>query len=225
MTFTIDPNNLPSVGSYNEALSVYASARPLRNGNGDRYLHMYDKNKRVALDPANQDVIFYYYNTDVVRWHKDNSVTINMGGWYTTPTRTFASMLSGHMVSISKHNTMVCGKAIDDRATIKDGVVISGSVPVTKLVVDRKRAIELMRPWQHVLLHAKALYAMDNYVFYDRKPWVLSSEAIPPVDQVDIWVREFARWGDNYEKLARRLRNRVYTLENGALVKEVVIPA
>ena len=165
MAFSIHAHLLPSINSYAQALDQYNGAIPFnRSTTTTRYLaSRSDITKLVWKDNATQNVIFKYHDTDVVRWHADNTVTINVD-YNSISTRTFASRLSGHGVYNDKGYTMVCGKAIGARATIKDGIVISGSIPTTKLVVNRKRAKEVMQPWQPVLLHARAIYVMDNNV-------------------------------------------------------------
>ena len=143
-------------------------------------------------------------------------------------TRTFASRLSGHSVSTNKGYQFVCDKAIGARATIKDGVVMSGSVPVIKTSIDRKRAKEVMLPWQPVLLHAKVIYAMDNNVFSNTANWRYNTfiEVVPPaVEGIDIFVLAHSTRSDTYDTFAQRLRNKIYSVANGALVETVVLAA
>ena len=227
MAFSINAYNLPSIRSYDQALDLYNNANLIK-GSNERYLVKgYDDRKRVALDVSKQDVIFRYYYTDVVHWHADNTVTIEVG--YTSmSTRTFASCLSGHYVSKDKGYTYVCDKAIGARATIKDGVVISGSIPVMKTTVDRKRAKEVMLPWQGVLLHARAIYAMDNNVFSNADNWRYNPfiEPVPPaIEDIDGFVLAHSGRTDTYDTFAQRLRDRIWTVANGALVETVALAA
>ena len=227
MAFSINAYNLPSINSFNQALSIYNDARPLKNNNERDLVKGYDSSKRVSLDTSKQDVLFYYHHTDVVLWHADNTVTIDVG-YNSVSTRTFASRLSGHYVSRDKGYQYVCGKAIGARATIKDGVVISGTVPVIKTSIDRKRAKEVMLPWQGVLLHARAIYAMDNNVFTNGinfGRFVIEEHQQPSVEDTHQWVMSFSRYADTYDTFAQRLRNKIYSVANGALVETVVLAA
>ena len=229
MAFSIQAHLLPSIRNYNEALCTYNNAIPRnRYDNAMRYLaSRSDVTKLVWKDDATQDINFRYHDTDVVIWHADNTVTIDVD-YNSVSTRTFASRLSGHDVYSNKGYTMVCGKAIGGRATIKDGIVISGAIPTTKLVVNRKRAKEVMQPWQPVLLHAKAIYTMDNNVFTDSANWrygtFLRTEP-PELADINDFVLENSVRIDTYDTFAQRLRNKVYTVENGAYIEKVVVAA
>ena len=229
MAFSIQANLLPSIRSYNKALDQYNGAIPFnRSSSSTRYLaSRSDITKLVWKDNATQDINFRYHNTEVVTWHADNTVTIEVG-YDSMSTRVFASRLSGHDVTINKGYTMVCGKAIGARATIKDGVVVSGSIPVVKTSVDRKQAREVMLPWQPVLLHAKVIYAMDNNVFHNETSWRYNTftEPVPPaLEDIDGFVLAFSFRTDTYDVLAQRLRNKICTIANGALVETVVVAA
>ena len=228
MAFSIHAHLLPSINSYAEALDQYNGAIPFKYSTAMRFIaSRSDVTKLVWKDDASQDINFRYHSTNVVTWHTDNTVTINVD-YDSVSTRTFASRLSGHGVHNSKGYTMVCGKAIGARATIKDGTVISGSIPVIKLVVNRKRAKEIMLAWQPVLLHAKAIYAMNKDVFNNTANWRYSTfiKTEPPeLADINDFVLENSVRLDSYNSFAQRIRNKVYSVENGALIEQVEIPA
>ena len=228
MAFSIYAHLLPSIGSYAQALDQYNGAIPFKYSTAMRFIaSRSDVTKLVWKDDASQDINFRYHSTNVVTWHTDNTVTINVD-YDSVSTRTFASRLSGHGVHNSKGYTMVCGKAIGARATIKDGTVISGSIPVIKLVVNRKRAKEVMQQWQPVLLHARAIYAMDNNVFQvgaGYRRFANNGDEPPSVEDMHDWVLDFCHFYDTYDTFAQKLRNKVHTVENGAYIKKVVVAA
>ena len=232
MAFSLNTNNLPSIRSYNEAVTLWSNAEISKKDDGRRYLwSKYDSSKLINYNETTGDVFMTYYLTDVVIWHKDNSVTINTGGYINPSTHTFINCLSGYGVSTYKgnqviwigHNMPVCFSQI---ITLKGNTVISGGVPHTKTTADRKRANEVLKPWKPVLALTKALYAMDRNCFMELPHRHVSREVYkeaPSLDDLHKTIYDIANRLDTYATFAERLKWNVLSVENGALV-ETTIP-
>ena len=232
MAFSLQANNLPHARSYLDAVTLWGNAEISKKDEGRRYLwRRYDSSKLINYNETTGDVFMTYYNTDVVIWHKDNSVTINTGGYINPSTSMFAHCLSGYGVGRYKGNQVVwVGHSIPvcfiQVITLRGNTVISGGVPYTKLATDRKRANEVLKPWKPVLDMAKALYAMDKDCFKDCDYSYMIREVYrkaPSLDDVHKTVYTIANRYDTYANFAARLKNNVMNVENGALV-EMTIP-
>ena len=232
MAFSLQANALPYIRSYADALNHYNNAEYSKKNPAYRYLwRKYDQDKLIRYYDETGDVAIRYCYTDVVTWHKDNSVTINTEGYMNPSTHTFATCLSGYSMSRHKGYQVVWVGGVpvcfNQRITLAEDKVIRGGVPYTRITIDRKRANAVLKIWKPVLAMAKALYVMDNDCFsrsgtrtigvvglYDAAPLTL--------DKVHAKVTQVAYINDTYNSFAERLKNNVYSIENGALVATIV---
>ena len=157
MAFALQANALPSIWSYVDAINYYNNAEHNNKYTSYRYLwRKYDQDKLIRYDEATGDETIKYCYTDVVTWHKDNSVTLNTGGYMNPSTHTFATCLSGYSMSRHKGYQVVwVGDApvyFNRRITLAEDRVIRGGEPYTRIDIDRKRANAVLKPWKPVPL-------------------------------------------------------------------------
>lgn len=92
MTFGLSMRGVSYVTTYGAAVAMYNKATPWRGEDVDGECPLPQKRSRdygVRMDGT--DVVFRYHRTDVIRWHKDGSYTLDTGGYRTRSTGEFAS--------------------------------------------------------------------------------------------------------------------------------------
>ena len=230
MAYSLRANALPYIRSYADALNHYNNAEYSKKNPAYRYLwRKYDQDKLIRYYDVTGDVAIRYCYTDVVTWHKDNSVTIDTDGYMTPSTHTFATGLSGYRVSTHKgHQVVWVGDVpvcFNQRITLAEGKVIRGGVPYTRVTVDRKRANAVLKIWKPVLAMAKALYVMDNDCFREAAHihWSDADYNLSPtLENAHNIIYSVATRYDTYYTFAARIKNKVYSTENGALVATTI---
>jgi len=238
MAFALQQWQLPQVRSYAEALKLYDNAKINKKDDNRRYLYRaYDQSKLIQFDANTEDVTMWYCNVPCVKWHKDGTVTLNLGGWYTVSTNAFMSALSGMgyykkfgttCVSVgygyygnpaSKWRTAAFHNIVHLRVQDSPPRVelISGEVPLRKSVINRVKAKEAMAQWRHVLAHIKALCALGGGkttegVLYWKYAYINNEtfDAPPTVEGVHDWVNCCVPVHETYETISRWMRKQVY---------------
>ena len=92
MAFGLSMSSVPYVTAYDAAVAMYNKATPWRGEDPDGERPLPQKRSRdygVRMDGT--DVVFRYHRTDVVRWHRDGSYTLDNGGYRSRSTGAFAS--------------------------------------------------------------------------------------------------------------------------------------
>jgi hypothetical protein len=92
MAFALNMRGTGYVTSYAAAVAMYNRATPWRGEDpaGERPLPN-KRHRTMGVRMDNEDVVFRYHHTDVIRWRQDGSYTINTGGYDTLSTCGFAS--------------------------------------------------------------------------------------------------------------------------------------
>jgi len=131
MPFALRMHRTGYVKSYADAVTMYNRATPWRGEDpvGERPL----PNKRtrdIGVRMDNEDVVFRYHHTDVIRWRKDGSYTINTGGYDTMSTCEFASHFMPQRHWLTKNTAHL---NIDDwtYAVVGHEVTVSGTGTVS----------------------------------------------------------------------------------------------
>ena len=92
MSFGLSMGGVSYVTTHDAAVAMYNKATPWRGEDPDGERPLPEKRSRdygVRMDGT--DVVFRYHRTDVIRWHKDGSYTLDTGGYRTRSTGEFAS--------------------------------------------------------------------------------------------------------------------------------------
>ena len=92
MSFGLSMRGVSYVTTHDAAVAMYNKATPWRGEDPDGERPLPEKRSRdygVRMDGT--DVVFRYHRTDVIRWHKDGSYTLDTGGYRTRSTGEFAS--------------------------------------------------------------------------------------------------------------------------------------
>lgn len=92
MSFGLSMRGVSYVTTYDAAVAMYKKATAWRGEYPDGERPLPQKRSRdygVRMD--GDDVVFRYHRTDVIRWHKDGSYTLDTGGYRTRSTGEFAS--------------------------------------------------------------------------------------------------------------------------------------
>ena len=80
----------PTLRNYEQAKAHFDSITPIKGSNlvpiGNRR-----KQQAKIIEYHNGDIVCRLYHTNVLTYHKDNSVTLTLGGWNSTSTRAFIS--------------------------------------------------------------------------------------------------------------------------------------
>lgn len=97
MTFGLSMRSVQHVTTYGAAMDMYNRATAWRGEDPDGERPLPDKRSRdygVRVD--GNDVVFRYHCTDVIRWHRDGSYTLDNGGYRSRSTGVFASVFMPH---------------------------------------------------------------------------------------------------------------------------------
>jgi hypothetical protein len=95
-----------TIGSYEQAKSVYESTKPLRNNPNFRPLDRRSKDAKQSIRKENNNYIVVCYNTPVVTYKPDGSVVLRTGG-YTSQTTAAAISASSPWPAWRKSNGLV----------------------------------------------------------------------------------------------------------------------
>ena len=96
MAFHIDTQGIPTLRTYEKASKLEASIKPIR-GRSDNCKPIGDRKKQhMSIRRDGNNVIrARLHNTDVVAFHEDGLIEINMGGWNSVSTRLFLQEVLG----------------------------------------------------------------------------------------------------------------------------------
>jgi hypothetical protein len=87
--------DIPRLASYNDAVKREATVKPIR-GDKDGTKPLGARNKKhYNIRKEGNDIVVRMHNTDIVRYHPDDTLTINNGGWVSPTTHDMFSMLLG----------------------------------------------------------------------------------------------------------------------------------
>lgn len=87
--------DIPRLASYNDAVKREATVKPIR-GDKDGTKPLGARNKKhYNIRKDGNDIVVRMHNTDIVRYHPDDTLTINNGGWVSPTTHDMFSMLLG----------------------------------------------------------------------------------------------------------------------------------
>ena len=87
--------DIPRLASYNDAVKREAIVKPIRGDkNGTKPLGARNK-KYYNIRKEGNDIVVRMHATDIVRYHPDDTITINNGGWVSPTTHDMFSMLLG----------------------------------------------------------------------------------------------------------------------------------
>jgi hypothetical protein len=87
--------DIPRLASYNDAVKREATVKPIR-GDKDGTKPLGARNKKYYnIRKDGNDIVVKMHNTDIVRYHPDDTLTINNGGWVSPSTHDMFSMLLG----------------------------------------------------------------------------------------------------------------------------------
>lgn len=173
----LDTSSIPTIDSYGKAVLFYQRVKPWR-GSGDTNLRPMHKSRRrhMTMRKANDgSIVFTLYNTDVVTWHPDNSITVKP--YPSTTTDKFANAVlpdgvyprfngalgSSLYMRHAGHDVMIGDIArlrqMDDKWYVVDGVK-----PITVPVLDKQKAREacVASRLNDFLVWSKAFEAMQS---------------------------------------------------------------
>ncbi len=173
--FAISTAGIPRINSYTDALRYHdrAAQKPWRTG-GEDYPFPEKRARQYGVRKVSDgSVVFRLHSTDVVKWHPDNSITIEV---YTSQsTQAFADCLlppgihtGGGMTQLHVGNSWSTRKIYPIAGTVRiapDHETIDTPVVWEKRRVDRKVA--------------KAVLAQTNYAEY-REWWQLMTAMAEP---------------------------------------------
>lgn len=101
--------DIPRLASYNDAVKREATVKPIRgDANGTKPLGARNK-KYYNIRKEGNDIVVRMHATDIVRYHPDDTLTINNGGWVSPTTHDMFNMLLGlHMRTFHYRAWVTC---------------------------------------------------------------------------------------------------------------------
>ena len=197
MSFGLSMRDVPWVKSYSEAVALFEKSVPWRNGGEDRPLP--NKRQRAyGVRMSGDDVVFRYHYTDVIRWHPDESYTINTGGYSSRSTCEFAShfMPTRHWLTKETAHLSIDGTVY---AVAGQRISVSGTGMVSgpglgrfeKNSINRKKAKEYLTEvgyYPYVAWH-KLMYPMvkDTLPETWRRKYVADYDVVPMLHNEELW--------------------------------------
>ena len=149
MAFAITTAGMPRIDNYTDALNFHARAaeKPWRNG-GEDYPFPEKRARQYGVrKTANGSIAFRFHRTDVVTWHPDNSITLEV--WNSQSTQAFANTLLPFGVSPTRGMTRLVvggwrdGKVYPIARTVRigpDHTTVETPLVWETLTIDRKVA-------------------------------------------------------------------------------------
>ena len=160
MSFRLDPSGIPTLRSYSEALLYWSNAHQWRNKTGEHdpraLAKSYARKRHVNIRKTGDgSITCRFYQTDVVTYHRDNSITIE--SFPSISTNSFANVLlpsplrimCNHSPSVIWTQDSAVGYKIGESFTIRktdEGwQPVRPSDPIYLYQLDRKRASLALR--------------------------------------------------------------------------------
>jgi len=104
MSYGYKPSyDLPMMRSYEKAERVEQSIKPIRGRTPECKPLGKRRNTWVNIRKQDEQIVCKLYSTDVIKFHKDGLIEVNMGGWASPTTCYFIEEVLGCSVSI-RHN-------------------------------------------------------------------------------------------------------------------------
>lgn len=215
MSFGLTMWGVPYAMTYNQAVALYEKAVPWRKGGDDRPLPgKRSRNYGVRMD--GDDVVFRYYCTDVIRWHKDWSYEIDTGGYGSRSTCTFASHFMPHYHWIEKEMAHLriadtVYAVAGQRISVSETGVVSGSGlgRFKKTTINRKKAKAMLTElgyypylaW-HKLMHPMV---QDTMPAQRRCAYVDECDIAPMLHCADKWHELMMSWSGDPDTMRETL--------------------
>lgn len=99
--------DVPRLTTYDSAVRHESLVKPIRgDANGTKPLGARTK-KYYNIRKDGNDIVVKMHNTDIVRYHPDNTLTINNGGWVSPSTHDMFNMLLGLRMHTQHHRAWV----------------------------------------------------------------------------------------------------------------------
>jgi hypothetical protein len=139
--------DLPMIHSYEKAERVEQSIKPIRGRTPECKPLGKRRNTWVNIRKQDEQIICKLYNTDVIKFHKDGLIEVNMGGWASPTTCYFIEEILGCSVTI-RHNRLwvKATRASDPRCSTPQRLWLSMSATETNYFKLVNNCIEFQNP-------------------------------------------------------------------------------
>lgn len=123
----------PTLRNYEQAKAHFEGTKPIR---GSNLVPIGNRRKQQAriMEGRDGDIVCRLYNTDVLTYHKDDSITLTLGGWSSTSTRAFINeILPDAGVHSANGQPWFDGYAVNGDGKIQLGNWLLGSHKIHRL--------------------------------------------------------------------------------------------
>jgi len=185
MSFAVSSYDMPYVGSYSDAETLFNKLTPIRGGdqNVRRFVKRTDRAKilKQEFDNGVEVYAFYYYRTPVAKYYPTH-IEIYMGGWNSDSTRNIISGLTGLYVRSARSSDYIPAGFRDRPSDLEvqvfvndypirtserykfgyDGKPLEGQelAKVRKYVVNRSRMNEVRKQYKPFIEYMKVMTPM-----------------------------------------------------------------
>jgi hypothetical protein len=99
MSYTLDTGNVKYLHDHAAALEHHDSIKPIKNVTPECRPIAERRKTHFNIRKHGEDIVVRLYDTDIIIYHQNNTITLNMGGWNRRSTR--AAILAAAGVNIS----------------------------------------------------------------------------------------------------------------------------
>ncbi len=148
MSYGYKPNyELPMMRDYEKAERIEQSIKPIRGRTPECKPLGKRRNTWVNIRKQDEQIVCKLYSTDVIKFHKDGLIEVNMGGWASPTTCYFIEEVLGCSVSI-RHNRLWVNatRASDPRCSTPQRLWLSMSATETNYFKLVNNCIEFQNP-------------------------------------------------------------------------------
>lgn len=197
MAFSIDTSTMPRLDSWIKALSRWEATKPWR-GASDTNTRPLDRSRaqtHKTIRRVGDDIVCRLYRTDVVTYHKDDSITLSFDTWNSVSTGMFADYLTPGGLVVSGPSGQVSftnaqGESVVVRLSLPTRFVRVGEGPhpygehrgrvTTWKIADEST----LRPFRHCTVNRKkARAALISHKWFALRAWAKAYKALSPEQQ------------------------------------------